>query len=759
MGLFERFPYTNFHELNSTWIIEELVKLKTTIEQFVSINALKYADPIQWNIVSQYEKNTIVIDPLTGTAYISVQPVPSGVIITNTDYWTVVFDLGSFVVRAAKNFTDKFEEATTLTATFPSSINDWLIWGDVLYLVISPIVAGDQYVEGSNIQHFTAEDVIGHIQDLNTTDKSNLVAAINEVLQLLTDTCGDLDNLSTTDKSNLVAAINEIYNTVATILASPIVFYFDTVADMIAADLPSGITVLTKGYYAVNDRGGAIYNIKDTAPATPYESLTNGKYAELLLDSYVYDADQLGFIHFDGEGLVDPAKLQINNDKWDRYICDGTTSKHNCIKFGVGVYAFQSEVCLPDALYYETGYDICGIDSRSELYFPNSRGLIAKSMGIYRRCRLTNLKIHANNECVDFYGGTFTDCAYVVRNSLFEDLYLKSDNNDCILSYPYPFTKPDNLTDVMQYNNMFNHVHLGAANGAGINGFNAVITSFIDVDDDMGHCEYLFKNCAGTFKRCNTAFWQPLWFIYWDPVPQFTNIRINIEDCNVEDYIEGLLWIPDSLTASTHFTIKNVTFYARKQVNGVDYVRNHHPLCLGGYVNNIEVKNFVMAVAGSATPISDLYPDTDCFASVYYTGPRLRNCFGDVGYIHERLGNLKVPMNTLTDSYEAAWDSKTYLPTDGTAYIAAGGFMKRVRMGHIVMLVSTFQVTTAIPANTPFFSGIDQIPINVSASCGILASGSTSYRILIDNNGDVLANVSIPTGFYRMYYVYLSKGL
>ena len=47
MGLFERFPYTNFHELNATWIIEELVKLKTTIEQFVSINALKYADPIQ----------------------------------------------------------------------------------------------------------------------------------------------------------------------------------------------------------------------------------------------------------------------------------------------------------------------------------------------------------------------------------------------------------------------------------------------------------------------------------------------------------------------------------------------------------------------------------------------------------------------------------------------------------------------------------------------------------------------------------------
>ena len=217
MGLFDHFPYTNVHELNLNWIMEQLFTLKTTIEQFVSINALKYADPIQWNITNQYEKNTIVIDPLTGTAYISVQPVPAGVALTRTEYWTVVFDLGSFVVRAAKNFTDNFEEDTTLTATFPSSVNDWLIWGDTLYRVINPIVAGDQYVIGSNIEHFTAENIIGHIQDLNTTDKSNLVAAINELVQALINEAtrvdgitGSLDDLNTTDKSDLVAAINEV---------------------------------------------------------------------------------------------------------------------------------------------------------------------------------------------------------------------------------------------------------------------------------------------------------------------------------------------------------------------------------------------------------------------------------------------------------------------------------------------------------------------------------------------------------------------
>lgn len=216
MGLFDHFPYTNVHELNLDWIMEQILTLKTTIEQFVSINALKYADPIQWNITSQYEKNTIVIDPLTGTAYISVQPVPSGVSLTNTDYWTVVFNLGSFVVKASKNFTSRYELETTLTATFSSSINDWLVWGDTLYRALTNITAGDQYVVGGNIASFTIEDVLGHIQDLDTTDKSNLVAAINELVQAIINEAnrvdnitGDLDNLSTTDKSNLVAAINE----------------------------------------------------------------------------------------------------------------------------------------------------------------------------------------------------------------------------------------------------------------------------------------------------------------------------------------------------------------------------------------------------------------------------------------------------------------------------------------------------------------------------------------------------------------------
>lgn len=177
-----KYPYTDFHELNADWLIKTLMEMINQVENFVSLNAIKYADPIQWDIVRQYEKNTVVIDPLTGTAYISVQPVPSGVALTRTEYWTVVFDLGSFVVRAAKNFTNHYEADTTLTATFPSNAGDWLVWGDVLYKALVNITAGDTYVVNSNIQAFTMEMLVGHLDSLTTETKTSIVDAINELV-------------------------------------------------------------------------------------------------------------------------------------------------------------------------------------------------------------------------------------------------------------------------------------------------------------------------------------------------------------------------------------------------------------------------------------------------------------------------------------------------------------------------------------------------------------------------------------------------
>ena len=256
--MFNQYPYINLNDLNLDYILKAIKEMRYEVTNFVSINAIKYADPIQWNITSQYEKNTIVIDPLTGTAYISVAPVPAGVALTRPEYWTVVFDLGSFVTRAAKNFTTRYEQDTTLTATFPTTAGEWLVWGDTLYIANVNITAGDSYVVDGNIRRITVEEVkntimqliadnydalvamIGDLDDLtttdkdsivdainsiitdrgslsnlNTSDKSSIVNAINEVLDTLGTTAGNLSDLDTTDKNNLVAAINEVLGTIS----------------------------------------------------------------------------------------------------------------------------------------------------------------------------------------------------------------------------------------------------------------------------------------------------------------------------------------------------------------------------------------------------------------------------------------------------------------------------------------------------------------------------------------------------------------
>ena len=213
MGFIAKYPYTDFHELNLDYLLQVIKSVEITLKDFVSLNAIKYADPIQWSITRQYEKNTVVIDPLTGTAYISVAPVPIGAALTRPEYWTVVFDLEQFVTKASENFANTYEAQTTTTATQATPQYGWIVWGGILYVANTNITPGDAYVVDGNITRITVEDICGHIQTLNTTDKSNLVAAVNEVLATLISTAGDLNSLTTTDKSNLVAAINEVITT------------------------------------------------------------------------------------------------------------------------------------------------------------------------------------------------------------------------------------------------------------------------------------------------------------------------------------------------------------------------------------------------------------------------------------------------------------------------------------------------------------------------------------------------------------------
>lgn len=154
-----RWPYSNFHDLNLDWIIGIIRELETKITQFVALNTVKYANPLQWDITRQYETNTVVIDPRDATAYLSTQPVPQGVQITNTEYWTPVFTL--------QNFTDALKKAIAITqetigagasADIPAKTVFWA--GYQLVYAPNDIPVGTIIIPGTNCQPVTVVDLI-----------------------------------------------------------------------------------------------------------------------------------------------------------------------------------------------------------------------------------------------------------------------------------------------------------------------------------------------------------------------------------------------------------------------------------------------------------------------------------------------------------------------------------------------------------------------------------------------------------------------
>lgn len=161
-------PYTNFHDLNLDWIIDTLNDIDRRLANFVSLNTIKYADPIKWDITSQYAQNTLVLDPQDGTAYLSVQPVPQGVQITNTDYWTPVFTLQNFIDPLKNAITAAPQQENGQAATEPLPANSVFFVGDVLCTNPQPIPQTSLVVIGTNCIEVSVVDLISRLYSTPT---------------------------------------------------------------------------------------------------------------------------------------------------------------------------------------------------------------------------------------------------------------------------------------------------------------------------------------------------------------------------------------------------------------------------------------------------------------------------------------------------------------------------------------------------------------------------------------------------------------
>lgn len=195
-------PFTNLHELNLDWIIQAIKSQEDRLTQFVSLNSIKYANPFQWNIASQYAINTLVIDPQDGTAYLSIQPVPSGVQITNTEYWTPVFTLQNFTDALKAAITDFPQQEDGQAATREIPANSVFFVGDILCTNAATIPTSSLVVIGTNC---TQVDVVGLIEQLRNTPTAWYRASDTSINMAFQQTTGQVvvaGDVHTYDRAN-----------------------------------------------------------------------------------------------------------------------------------------------------------------------------------------------------------------------------------------------------------------------------------------------------------------------------------------------------------------------------------------------------------------------------------------------------------------------------------------------------------------------------------------------------------------------------
>lgn len=276
-------PYTNFHDLNLDWIIDTLNDFNARLTNFVSLATIKYADPILWDITSQYEANTVVVDS-QGNAYLSVQPVPSGVSLDRTEYWTKIGNFDELFANVKKAITPN-DEGHSTTATAARAIDD-LVWvNGALVRITRAMSAGDAYVQGSNCVTSSTNEILHYLLAALTTEQQTRAEAITQ-LQTALEAEQQAREDADTQLQNSVGDINT---------ALPNKIDKDTTGDLTQTVIgnmkvtANKVEIFSKGGKAFTAHSGVTSVGNTTVPTYIYGNITLASAHETNIDdNYAY---------------------------------------------------------------------------------------------------------------------------------------------------------------------------------------------------------------------------------------------------------------------------------------------------------------------------------------------------------------------------------------------------------------------------------------------------------------------------------------
>lgn len=189
MGNFAKYPYLNFSDYNLDWIIRTVKEVNERLNVYVENSVITFADPITWDITEQYTPLTVVVDS-DGTAYLSKQPVPTGIDISNTNYWLPIFNYDDNINQLRAQIA--YNAGTSPTTTVNLSENDLVFWNGLIYRVMADMTAGSAFIIDTNIEAYTVDRKFGMIED-HIDNVEGDVTTLQTDLQNLSDRVDELD--------------------------------------------------------------------------------------------------------------------------------------------------------------------------------------------------------------------------------------------------------------------------------------------------------------------------------------------------------------------------------------------------------------------------------------------------------------------------------------------------------------------------------------------------------------------------------------
>ena len=319
--MFDLYPYTNFHELNQDWILSILKKFENELKQAIDYKTIHYADPLQWNITTQYAPNTVVVDENTGIAYISKDAVPSGILLSDKNYWMVIFDYQKIYNKIMSGVA--FNEKDNETASKDLLVND-LVWyhGD-LYRVTKAISEGSRYVVGTNLVATTIESLLSTYYG-----RDRVAQLLNDTINVSGDytiNAGDISRTAShiTDHAKIDYLVDVEGNYTANVKGK----YTDTIVGNREINVDGDDSVHVDGVTSVN-RGGAVTEVYGSSESKTVTGASTKIYKDTVTRTLEGKTDVIGknidvtaestILHFpdktvDLRNLPEPEKPWLTN--------------------------------------------------------------------------------------------------------------------------------------------------------------------------------------------------------------------------------------------------------------------------------------------------------------------------------------------------------------------------------------------------------------------------------------------------------------